>query len=449
MVAKVNRIIAQSGLLLGIMLAAVFILPCAARSMPTFIADDETEIFLDHIIRPIFKAANIVYDPNKIFIINDHSLNAFVSDGNYLAIHTGTLLNADNVNELSGIIAHESGHIAGGHIVRQKLKLNQMQSITLASLLAASAAAAVSGRGDAAMAVVLGTQSSMLANLTSYQMQEERSADESAVKYLSAIGQSPAGLKSFMKKIQKNNKLNGQHEFPYFRTHPMNAERQAFFNKALQTSHGTTHSAHDTEYQMIKAKLAAFLLPAAQIRKLYPQQDNSTPARYAQAIAAYRENNLPQALKLLDNLLGEQPQNPFFHELKGQFLFESGQINKACLAYDNALKLKPEMPGIMFGWAQCTMEKPQHQAQLPKIINILNRLQDKRPSLSAWNLLARAYYEAQKPAEALFASAQFSYGLGNLDAARRQIRQAEKAKPSANLQIKLNDLKNKLAATEN
>ena len=202
MVAKVNRIIAQSGLLLGIMLAAVFILPCAARSMPTFITDDETEIFLDHIIRPIFKAANIVYDPNKIFIINDHSLNAFVSDGNYLAIHTGTLLNADNVNELSGIIAHESGHIAGGHIVRQKLKLNQMQSITLASLLAASAAAAVSGRGDAAMAVVLGTQSSMLANLTSYQMQEERSADESAVKYLSAIGQSPAGLKSFMKKIQ-------------------------------------------------------------------------------------------------------------------------------------------------------------------------------------------------------------------------------------------------------
>ena len=103
----------------------------------------------------------------------------------------------------------------------------------------------------------------------------------------------------------------------------------------------------------------------------------------------------------------------------------------------------------MFGWAQCAMEKPQHQAQLPKIINILNRLQDKRPSLSAWNLLARAYYEAQKPAEALFASAQFSYGLGNLDAARRQIRQAEKAKPSTNLQIKLNDLKNKLAATEN
>lgn len=449
MVAKVNRITTPQKLLLGIILAAVFIFPCAANDRPSFISDDETEIFLHHIIRPIFNAANITYDPNKIFIMNDNSLNAFVSDGNYMVIHTGTLLNAENVNELNGIIAHESGHIAGGHIVRQKLKINQMQSLTVASLIAASAAAAASGRGDAALAVVLGSQSSMFANLTSYQMQEERSADESAVKYLATIGQSPAGLKSFMKKIQKNNRLSGQEEFPYFRTHPMNAERQAFFDKALQMSHGTTHIPYDTDFQTIKAKLAAFLLSPAQTRRLYPEKDKSIAARYARSITAYRENDLPQALKLLNDLLDEQPQNPFFHELKGQFLFESGQINEACRAYDKALSLKPDLPGLMFGWAQCALEMPHNKKLLKKIINILNRLQNKRPNLIAWNLLARAYYETEQPAEALFAAAQYSYGLNNFETARRQIQQAEKLKPSPSLQIKLNDLKNKLAAVEN
>ena len=154
---------------------------------------------LHKIIRPIFNAAGITFNPQKVFILNDNSLNAFVSDGNYLFIHTGTLINADNVNELNGIIAHETGHIAGGHIVRQKLQINRMQSLAVASLIAAGAAAAASGNGDAAMAVLLGSQSSLLNSMTAYQMQEERSADESAVKYLKKIGQSPRGLKNFMK----------------------------------------------------------------------------------------------------------------------------------------------------------------------------------------------------------------------------------------------------------
>ena len=171
-----------------------------------FISDDETETLLHKIIQPIFKAANIPFIPEKILILNDDTLNAFVTDGNYLVIYTGTITEATSVNELSGILAHEAGHIAGGHIVRQKLELDKMNTISIASLIAAGAAAAASGSGDAAMAVMLGSQSSIFNAMTHYQMQEERSADESAVTYIPKIGKTPQGLKDFMKKIEKKNR---------------------------------------------------------------------------------------------------------------------------------------------------------------------------------------------------------------------------------------------------
>ena len=151
---------------------------CKASSGPSLISDEQTQTFLSNIISPLFNAAGIPFNKNKIYIINDNSLNAFVSNGNYMFVHTGTIMNADTVNELSGILAHETGHIAGGHIARQKLRISQLQTLSVASLIVAGATAATSGRGDAALAVMLGSQSSLLNAMISYQMHEERSADE-------------------------------------------------------------------------------------------------------------------------------------------------------------------------------------------------------------------------------------------------------------------------------
>ena len=177
MVEKAHRLIKKNilKLFVGYILATVLVFDCLAKQSPSLISDDETHTFLVNIIRPLFNAAGVTFDKNKIYIINDNSLNAFVSNGNYLFVHTGTLINADNVNELSGILAHETGHIAGGHIARQKLRIEQLQTLSVASLVAAGAAAAASGRGDAALAVMLGSQSSLLNAMSAYQMQEERS----------------------------------------------------------------------------------------------------------------------------------------------------------------------------------------------------------------------------------------------------------------------------------
>lgn len=449
MVEKTYRIKTSllSKLLAVVLTAAVWINDCMAQTLPSLISDDETQTFLAKLIHPIFNVAGINFDKNKIYIINDNSLNAFVSDGNYMFIHTGTLINADNVNQLNGILAHETGHIAGGHIARQKLRIEQLQGLSVASLVAAGAAAVATGRGDAALAVMLGSQSSLINAITAYQMQEERSADESAVKYLTEIKQSPAGLKNFMKKIQFVNRLEGYKENSYFRTHPLSIEREEFFKQALQKNTYSDVSPYDDEFKLIKAKLSAFLLPVERAKNLYPDNDNSTAGRYANAIIEYKKNNFKTSIKILDELINKYPTNPYFYELKGQFLFESSQINDALKAYETALKLKPKSQEIMLSWAHTALEAPHDKNQLKNIIATLNKVQLSVPSTTAWMLLARAYAENNQKAQSLYASAQYSVAMKNYKTAKKQIEEAYKTAPEQ-LKLKLSDLKNIISQKE-
>ncbi|MBO5285074.1 MAG: M48 family metalloprotease, partial [Alphaproteobacteria bacterium] len=168
----------------------------------SLISDEETESYLYDILKPIFNAAELPLRRDYIHIVKDDSLNAFVGDQNRMFVHTGTLIKATNSNEIEGVLAHETGHILGGHILRLKIKMQDLQKATLASMVAAAGAAAASGRGDAAIAVVLGAQSSAINAMSAYQMSEERAADETAVLLLGKNHKSVKGLKDFMTKIQ-------------------------------------------------------------------------------------------------------------------------------------------------------------------------------------------------------------------------------------------------------
>ena len=394
--------------------------------------DDETETFICNIVEPIFKTAGVSYDPHRIHLLNDMTLNAFVSDGNHLFVHTGTLLKASNVNEISGILAHETGHIAGGHIMRQKLKIQDLQTLSAISLIAAGATAVASGRGDAAMAVALGSHGSLLNSMMAYQMSEERNADESAVKYLKALGQSAAGLKNFMKTIQKNNRLSGYEENPYFRTHPMSMERMSFFEKAVKDNGGKTTLPLDENFKFIQAKLSAFLLPVERTLLKYPLKDKSDEAKYA------------HANRLMDELIAKQPQNPYFYQLKGQFLFENGKTDEALAAYHKSLSLKPSSGETTLLYAECALEAKNNAPYLQDVINLLNKLQIENESSHAWELLAKAYHQKGLKAESLYASAKYSVMIDNTETAKKQIKQARELNPSESLKLKLSDLENEL-----
>lgn len=437
MVEKTYRIIC---ILCFLGLCAVLPFRTAHSLGLSLISDAETENYLANVVRPLFKAANIHFNSNNILIVNDNSLNAFVSDGNYLFVNTGTLLNIDDTNELSGILAHETGHILGGHIVRQKLKMEQMQYVMLGSMLAAGAAAVSTGRGDAAMAVILGSQSSALNSMLNYQIEEERSADESAVKLLFKTKQSTDGLKRFMRKIKKQNALSGIEESAYFRTHPMTNERISHFTEAAKGNHFSSANSLDNSLALVKAKLTAFLLDENKVKRLYPLAHNDMPARYAHAILNFRQGNIKKALDEIDALIRQQPANPYFYELKGQFLFESGQVSASIATYEKTRELLPNSPLVKISLAHAILENAPNRQQAQKAANLLQQSLISVPSSTGWQLLARAYDICGEKASSYYATAEFNYAIGNLDGAQKQVARAKKFQPTKSVLLKLEDL---------
>ena len=431
--------------IITILCAVLFAAHSALCEELALISDAETSAYLSKVVKPLFKAAGLPFDENKILIVNDNSLNAFVSEGNYMFVNTGTILEVDNTNELAGVLAHETGHILGGHIVRQKLKLEKLRYAMMGSMLAAGAAAIGSGRGDAAMAVILGSQTSALHSMMHHQIEEERSADESAVKLLSATKQSTDGLKRFMQKIKRRNALSGIEENEYFRTHPMTTERISHFSEEAKNNKFSTQSPLDGELKMVKAKIAAFLNDKNKTWRLYPKSAVSADAEYAHAILYFREGIIAKALQITDELIKKQPKNPFFYELKGQFLFESGKTRESVMAYRQALKLLPNSEEIKLSLAQSVLESEPNKKEVKEIINLLNGEQLKNPTLFGWQLLARAYSMEDNQAYSYYAAAEYNYGIGNIQAAEQQLKYAQKSNPNQQLLLKIKDLHKRIS----
>ncbi len=408
------------------------------------ISDEETELFLADILRPIYQTENIPFNRDKVFIVQDPSLNAFVGDGNNMFVHTGTLVSADNYNQLEGVLAHEAGHIQGGHILRLKIKSKQLQNVSMVSLIAAGIAGAVSGRADVGMAVVLGSQTSALHNITRYQMQEERSADEAALSILTKLKKSPEGLLGFMKKIQQQNMLSGIEETPYFRTHPITSERVAFLTEAAKKSPFSPNQALSHRFEMIKAKLIAFLYKPEAAKQLYPANNNSMPAVYAHAILNLREFKIEAAIRDINALIEKEPNNPFFWELKGQIYFESGQIHNARLAYQKAHDLLPNSPAFQLNLAQAMLEDSPSPKEIETIISLLNKSLVKSKNAYAWLMLAQAYGMQDNMAYANYASAEFSLFIGEVETAQKQVSEAKKLNPPSALQNKLSDIEKRI-----
>ncbi len=441
---NLNKIIKQ-GLAAALWLLPFFLSNGAKAEGLRLITDEESEILLEQIIKPLMQKAGQAYSPNHIHIIDDATLNAFVADGNHLFIHTGTIVESDNVNELAGVIAHEIGHIKGGHILRQKLEIREMNNLSLLSAALAGAAGVLSGRADAAFAIMLGGQSSALSKFMHYRTNEERAADETAVKLLKATGQSPAGILEFMKKIDKQNQLNGRVETPYFRTHPMTPERIAFFEKAVKETNLPTKSRYDEAFNRVKIKIKAYLGNAdTTIKELNKCQDK-TECQYGLAIAYFRNLQFAKAFEKAENLVKREPNNPYFYEIKGQMEMENGKVRQAKSSFRRACELSPYSNDMKFGLALALLEDNPDKTAAKEAVNLLNNIVAKeKNNFQAWTLLAKAYGINGDMARANWAAAESLAIIGNWEAAERKLTEAEKLSPAPQLKIKIDDLKERI-----
>ncbi|MGH6912522.1 MAG: M48 family metalloprotease, partial [Geminicoccales bacterium] len=340
--------------------------PPAGATDISLIRDAEIEATLRQISTPILEAAGLDPGAVRIYIVQDEQLNAFIAGGMNLFLNTGLLMRTEHVGQLLGVIAHEVGHIAGGHLSRvgtaQKRAAAEM---ILATVL--GAAAAVVGAPELGTAIITGGQSYAQGGLMRFSRSQEQAADQAALTYLDRAGISARGLAEFFDILESQNVLAVSGS-PYLQSHPLTRDRITFIeNQAGIENHTGSVAAdripppwHKGHARMV-AKLRGFLDDPRQVVERY-QDDESFPGRYALAIAHYRMPDLEQALREVDALIADEPDNPYLHELKGQMLFENGRVDAAIAPYRDAVELLPDSALLRLGLARALIETGQDQA---------------------------------------------------------------------------------------
>lgn len=385
----------------------------SAADAQSVLRDVEIEEFLDDYSRPVFKAAGLPADEIDILIIGDQSFNAFAG-GLVMGVHTGLLTISDTPNQIEGVIAHEAGHIAGGHTARSdEMMASATRPMILSLVLAAGAIAA--GAPDAGIGLLGLGQTIGIANALKYSRSQESSADQAALTYLEKVGRSGDGLIEAFSKLRNSQLIHGQRINPYMQSHPLANQRITALQEraALSPFFGVKDTPEETHrLRMIQAKINGFMQDANVTLRQYPLSDQSEPARYARAVAYYRSTQIDKALAEIDRLISEHPDNPFFHELKGQMLFEFGKVEESVAPHRRSVELEPDkaLLRINLGRALAASEDP---AQLSEAVTELKAALLLEPDNSfGWFELARAYGGLGQEPLANLAMAEARYNIG-------------------------------------
>ena len=379
------------------------------------IRDAETESLICLYAKPIFSAAGLGSQAIRIHIVNDRSFNAFVVDGHNMFMHAGTLMNAKTPNQVIGVIAHESGHITGGHLARLRTQVSKAKSAALMlqllglAAMAAGAVAGIPGLGQTGMGVTYGGQDAALRSLLAYRQDEESSADQAAITFLNATKQSGRGMiETFEFMASKLVGVQGIN--PYLQSHPMPQQRLVQLRE-LVTSSPYYDNADAPElvfrHELMKAKLFGFLDEPQTVFNRYPQTDGSLPALYARAIATYRKSGVKVAMPQLDALIVAKPDWPYFYEIKGQFLFESGSPADAVPPLREAVRLSPDEPLLRVMLGQVLLGANDKKLVDEAITNLRTALTREDTSAMGYRQLAAAYARKAEAAQAAGAKKQF------------------------------------------
>ncbi len=378
-------------------LISALLLPGTVRAQNNgtiIIRDAEIENTLEEWLGPLLKVANIDPKNVNIVIVQDSQLNAFVAGGSNIFIYTGLIDRTENPGELIGVMAHELGHIAGGHLVATRGAAERASYESILGAVLGIGAAIATGSGQAANAIIMGSNSLAASHYLSHSRLQESSADQAALRFMDGAHMNPTGLESFFHKLESEELLPANQQSAYMRTHPLTRDRiDAIQQRALASPyHDTPFPASWTEeHKRMKAKLLGFIKPG-QVAWTYDDGDMSIPAHYARAIAAYKNNEVNHALKEIDALLKLEPSNPYFLELKGQMLMDFGRVPEAISPYRKAVEMEPSSGLIRMALGHALLESSNDKNTLSEATQNLERaLQDEPRSARAHRLLATAY----------------------------------------------------------
>lgn len=407
-------------------------IPAQAQSL---IRDTEIEDMLKDFATPIVQAAGLNPESVDIYIVNDQTLNAFVTRGQNVFFHTGILTEFDTPNQLKGVMAHEVGHIASGHLARS----GQSTRGAYGTMLVAAGiglAAILAGEAEAGAVLLGSSQQFATLDYLRYSRINESSADQAGAKYLEIAEESGTGLVEFFEKFRYQEVISEAGRYPYFRSHPLSSNRIDALREVVAES--PSFEKQDSEEDLyklsvIQAKLIGFLEAPQTVFFKYPETDISEQGRIARAVAYYRSGDIKNALRNIDSLIEEFPDNPYNHELRGQILYESGRADDALPSLRKAVELRPEAPLLNMALGQALISAKTGR-DFDEGIKYIKTTLDKEPENGfAWYLLSQAYGELGQPALAKYAVAEQAYATSDYrratEFAQRAIEDMDKTLP--------------------
>jgi predicted Zn-dependent protease len=393
-------------------LAVSWSAPALAQGGEPMIRDTEIEEILKKDSDPLFAAAGLNADDINILLIGGKDLQAFAAPGT-MAVYTGLILQSQNPNELQGVMAHEIGHLAGGHSARSadmmRAGLKPMlltMGLGLAALLAGATDAGAVLLGNANYFGTLGA--------LGYSREQEGRADQAGATYLERAGMSARGLVDFFDNFRYQEVFSQARRFAYFQSHPISSERiDRLRTRVEKLPHYNEVDSPQAlaEHEIMKAKLEGFINPTQALIK-YKEKDLSYPARYARAIAYYQSREPTYALRLIDGMLAEQPDNPYLWELKGQILFEFGRAKEAEEPQRKSVALKPDAPLLRINLGQTLIGLGDKAKTEEGIKELKFALTQESDNPVAWRLMADAYDKLGQDGQARLATAEQYFYLG-------------------------------------
>jgi predicted Zn-dependent protease len=423
-------------LMVALLLAVTTWQPAAAQddsgSAPAVLRDTETEALFKDAARPLEIAAGLDPASVNVVLLNDPEINAFVATGQTVYIQSGLIDAADNVNQLQGVIAHELGHVAGGHSIRMGEGEKASTGIMLATLVLGALAMAA-GAGDAGMGIMMAGQQAALGKFLAFTRTQESSADQAGAKYLSTAGISGKGLLQFFNKLQNQEyRLAIYSKDSYASTHPLSSERIQALQQKFQADpawNKPVDAALNARFLRVKAKLFGYLQPKRAVAK-YPESDQSVPAHYARAYAYHVGGYPDKALSEANALLKADGHDPYFLELKGQILLESDKPKEAIAPLREATKLSGDMPLIasMLGQALVATEDQKNFPEAKQVLKAAVNRDNQNPL--AWYQLGIIYDREGDPGRAALATAERSSLEDNPKLAYASAQMAMKAIPT-------------------
>jgi predicted Zn-dependent protease len=407
-------------------------LPQDARAQgaaPVLLRDQEIEDALHVFSRPVFEQAGLSPQTVRFILVQNDALNAFVAGGQNIFVHTGLILETDTPDELVGVIAHETGHIASGHLFRTREAIEDASLQALIAQVVGIAAAIGARSGEAGMAAAAAGATFAQRNILRHSRVQESSADQAGLRYLQDARLPVEGLARFMEKLAAQELLPESQQSEYVRTHPLTRDRIDFLQDAIarQRRPGSIPPEWNDLHARMKAKIFGYLFPERAVR----DTDTSVPARYGRAIALYRRAQTKDALALLDQLIGEEPKNPWFLELKGQILFESGRIEESLAPLARAAEYAPHSGLIRTAYAHALLETRENRtARTQQAAEELQRALRAEPrSAHIHRLLATAYGRQGKEGLSRVHLAEQAALRGDAPTARREATLAQRHLP--------------------